>query len=341
MKKEIKILGAGISGMSAAINLAKAGYNVKIYEKNNSVGKRFNGDFQGLENWSKDIDILKELKSMNIEINFKYSPMKEMDLFDYEGKRYEIKTKRPTYIIKRGDKKDCLDFTLLQQCKKLGVRVIFNSKISEEDVDIIAKGPKTISGIAIGITFDSDNPKNYYSAIFDDSIANKGYAYLFIINKKGCIISVLRKDFKNSKDYLKNTIKKFKEIYPKLKIKNPKQMSGYMNCFLLKDYTYKNKLIVGETAGLQDFMWGFGMRCAFVSGYLAARSIIENKDYNELIKDIIPYVKCSIVNRFLYEIPGNKGYKFLLNNLDKSENLIKFFHKIIFIFFFKKFYKVF
>ena len=32
--KEIKILGAGISGLTAAINLAKAGYDAKVFEKN-------------------------------------------------------------------------------------------------------------------------------------------------------------------------------------------------------------------------------------------------------------------------------------------------------------------
>ncbi len=60
--KKIKILGAGLSGLTAAINLAKSGYTVDIYEKNKDVGMRFNGDIQGLENWSDKKDIIKELK---------------------------------------------------------------------------------------------------------------------------------------------------------------------------------------------------------------------------------------------------------------------------------------
>ncbi len=56
--KKIKILGAGISGLTSAIVLSKAGYNVEVYERNDDVGKRFDGDFQGLMNWVFEEDIL-------------------------------------------------------------------------------------------------------------------------------------------------------------------------------------------------------------------------------------------------------------------------------------------
>ena len=74
------ILGAGPSGLSAAINLAKEGYHVDVYEKNNEVGARFNGDLQGLENWSEKEDVLQTLSKMNIETNFDYSPFNELSL---------------------------------------------------------------------------------------------------------------------------------------------------------------------------------------------------------------------------------------------------------------------
>ena len=50
-KNIIKIAGAGISGLTAAIVLSKAGYQVQVFERNDNVGKRFNDDFQGLMNW--------------------------------------------------------------------------------------------------------------------------------------------------------------------------------------------------------------------------------------------------------------------------------------------------
>jgi len=57
----IKIAGAGPAGLTAAINLAKSGYKVGIFEKNNNAGARFHGDLQGLENWTKEEDALKSL----------------------------------------------------------------------------------------------------------------------------------------------------------------------------------------------------------------------------------------------------------------------------------------
>ena len=53
--KEAKIIGAGLSGLTASIILAQRGYKVDVYEKNKDVGMRFNGDLQGLENWSEKI----------------------------------------------------------------------------------------------------------------------------------------------------------------------------------------------------------------------------------------------------------------------------------------------
>ena len=40
MKKHISIIGAGFSSLASACYLAKAGYNVEIFEKNNHLGGR-------------------------------------------------------------------------------------------------------------------------------------------------------------------------------------------------------------------------------------------------------------------------------------------------------------
>ena len=69
-KKDIVIAGAGISGLTAAINLAKNGYKVTVHEATNHCGGRFMGDSQFLENWTTEEDVLKILRKMNIKVNF-------------------------------------------------------------------------------------------------------------------------------------------------------------------------------------------------------------------------------------------------------------------------------
>ena len=62
----IQIGGAGSAGLAAAITLAKAGRRVLVHEMQSEVGNRFDGDFQGLENWSAQQDVLDQLRELGI-----------------------------------------------------------------------------------------------------------------------------------------------------------------------------------------------------------------------------------------------------------------------------------
>jgi len=70
MSNRIGIAGAGIAGLTAAINLARNGFDVTVFERASDVGSRFSGEFQGLENWTSERDILDVLKELGVEINF-------------------------------------------------------------------------------------------------------------------------------------------------------------------------------------------------------------------------------------------------------------------------------
>ena len=63
----IHIMGAGLSGLAASIILAKAGKEVHIHDIRKDSGSRFDGDFQGLENWSSNRDFIDELRDWGID----------------------------------------------------------------------------------------------------------------------------------------------------------------------------------------------------------------------------------------------------------------------------------
>jgi flavin-dependent dehydrogenase len=75
----------------------------------------------------------------------------------------------------------------------------------------------------------------------------------------------------------------------------------------------QGQLYVGEAAGFQDYVAGFGLRMGMTTGYLAARSMLEGCDYDELWRArYLPLMKAAAVNRFLLETFGNRGYPLVL-----------------------------
>ena len=311
----IRILGAGLSGLTAAINLAKKGYEVDVYEKNEDVGMRFHGDLQGLENWSKKKDILEELKEMNIDINFDRDPFSKVILTNC-SKTKEINSKRPLfYLVKRGSFSGAIDYGLKVQALKAGVNMHFQKTFPPNEVNIVATGfiPKEVVGVVRGIIFRT-NVKNTAIVALNDKLAFKGYSYLLITKRYGCMCTVVRRDemcrvngyFENTKEFfvqkLNLDIRPFKDV-------------GGVGSFSLKNVKKGTTLYVGEAAGLQDFLLGFGMRFAITSGYLAAQSIISNEDYEKIAKKHFRNrLKAGVVNRYLWEnILYKKDYSMLIN----------------------------
>lgn len=71
---------------------------------------------------------------------------------------------------------------------------------------------------------------------------------------------------------------------------------GSLNC--LKNARIDGRYHVGEAAGFQDCLAGFGTMYAFRSGYHAAQSIIHNDDYDRRWQtDMLDPMEVSRTNR--------------------------------------------
>ncbi len=317
--KTIKILGGGVSGLSAAINLAKAGYKVDVFEKNREIGERFHGDLQGLENWSENEDILKKLKEMNIGINFDCDPFSSLIVSNGSRDWNFSCNKTLFYLVKRGPIKGSLDQGLKEQALKLGVNIYLNRTIPNDESDIIATGPilKEVFAVAKGITFKT-SMKDIAVAITNDSVAFKGYSYLLVTKGHGCMCTALTDNFDKINNYFDKTRRMFLNMV-NLDIKNEKNFGG-VGCFSNKNIFKKGKsLYVGEAAGLQDLLWGFGIRSAVVSGFLAAKSIMNNEDYEKLARKYFKNrLKASLVNRFLWEKLSFNNYAIMVERFKSN-----------------------
>ncbi|MDE1823425.1 MAG: NAD(P)-binding protein [Candidatus Micrarchaeota archaeon] len=319
----MKILGAGISGLSAAINLAKKGYSVDVYDRARDSGQRFSGDFQGLENWSSDTDVIEELKRSNIRINFDCDPFSSMGVSD--GTDYfDLKSEKPIfYLVKRGTARESIDQGMKRQALEAGVRIHFDARESERKVDIVATGPNPkniLRSVDKGIIF-STRMKDTVVALVNDKMAYKGYSYLMVKSGYGCICTVVMDKTNLIGSCFDNTLQFFRSRFG-VSISNAHTATGIIGFSLNHAFQEGNARYVGEAAGLQEILWGFGMRSAIGSGYLAARSIIENKDYQKLAAEkFANYMRASVVNRYIWEKAGEDDYSPAIKKLAKAKDI--------------------
>ena len=99
--KPIVIAGAGPAGLSAAIHLRRSGYPVEIYERRKTVGARFIGEYQILENYSRKEDVLGELAEMGIEANFEHIQVQEATLYDDRKTGRKVRSQEPYGFFQR------------------------------------------------------------------------------------------------------------------------------------------------------------------------------------------------------------------------------------------------
>ncbi|MBV9469214.1 MAG: NAD(P)-binding protein, partial [Abitibacteriaceae bacterium] len=301
--KPIKILGAGLAGLTAAINLAKAGYEVAVFEQHDDVGKRFDGDLQGIENWSEQLDTRADFARMNLEINFDFDPSYELVVKNRVATERLHFERALFYLVKRGSGAGSLDQGLKRQALEAGVELHFGQTIPTSEADIIATGPNPRETFVIGkgVIFKSCPQTSAVTdaaiALIEPGRALTGYSYLLMVGGYGTICSVLFDDFPAIHRCYEQSRQVFDVMLPLGKLQMKKV--GGVGCIALRnEWQQGPSLVVGEAAGLQDFLWAYGIRHALNSGYLAAHCIIHHQDYAVLARqNFESKLKASLVNR--------------------------------------------
>jgi flavin-dependent dehydrogenase len=325
-KKEIKILGAGISGLTASIVLAKAGYKVKVFEKRSRIGSFLEKDVHSLKNYIYDYDIIKKYKKLGITISNFYPIYKEVR-FSSSLESIEISSKKEPlfYNIIRGygDGRS-LDVDLFEQAKKKGVEFLFDQKINpkKNSMDIIATGARYRKGLVYGYHYKNVSMKpNAVYFFLNSNRSSYGYTYVNPFEKEASIAIVSPE--RDSKKYLKRRIGSIKKnkvigkVIKKAKLEN--DFFGYAYFKLPKTAVKNGKLYVGEAAGFLDASTGFGVHYAIMSGYLAAQSIIEGKDYDKLWKNSFgEELKRRYLRRKSFKKMGIKKQKKMISKLIKK-----------------------
>ncbi len=313
--KSLDIVGAGPSGLSAALAARALGVEVTVYEKRADAGARFHGDFQGLENWTSRIDVLAELEAIGIQTNFAHTPIYEVVCLSVDGSAHTVRATEPIfYLLRRGSEPGTLDHALKAQALEAGIQIRFGERQRQIiDAGVVAEGPHRADVIAAGFVFDTDMANGCYATV-SDRLAPGGYSYLLVDRGRGTVATCMFRGFHDERQHLDATVEFFQRAVG-LRWQAAHRFGGSGNYQCVRTTRIGTHCHVGESAGFQDALFGFGLRYALTSGHLAGRSLAEGNDFDQAWRTRLAGLNStSLFNRWLYERLGDWGRRAFLKH---------------------------
>jgi len=251
---KIKILGAVLSGLTAAINLAKADRSVEVFEKKADVGMHLRPNYQGLLRTRGDP--LGYLRQFNLEPKFNMLELSK-GIFCTRKREINVYLREPIPFIMRGGK-DSLEYGLFRQAEALGVKFHFNSDMDERDANIVATGHYRVDMMAYGCVYENDGafPEDKFVYMHDDRFSPIGW-YLYITPLPGNLLKMVNctsQPYVNeTKKYYEKAVRERKIIRDIIGEKKPiESFGGYGGFDIPKTCVRSGVLYVGEAAGFQD-----------------------------------------------------------------------------------------
>lgn len=133
---------------------------------------------------------------------------------------------------------------------------------------ILAGGPRRADIIAVGYVFDTAMPDGAWLA-FGTELDPKGNAYVLVHEGRGTVASCIFTGFRDQAKHLAAMVSYF-ERRAGLQMQNARGFGGFGNVRLPRTVMRGGSLVIGEHAGFQDALAGFGLRYAMRTGRLAA-----------------------------------------------------------------------
>lgn len=118
---DLAVIGGGLAGLSLAIQIANAGYNVILFEKEKYPFQRVCGEYISYESWDFLQSLGLDLDSLNV------SHIKRLQISDSKGKFFEQKLPLGGFGISRYT----LDHQLAQLAKQKGIVICEQTRVNE------------------------------------------------------------------------------------------------------------------------------------------------------------------------------------------------------------------
>ena len=216
-----------------------------------------------------------------------------------------------------------LEKQLLAHALNNSVEVIYKNSVNS--ADIIAIGPEKINANIFGYGRIYDGIINDAILFYNNDYAPKGYVCVLPSKDKFQILSVSfdRNEFATLEKRFEKAIEQNKILKDLINDNKFIRNIGGIGNYFINPVGYKNgKYYVGEAGGFQDASRGFGVWYAILTGYMAAQSIIEKKDYNKTWrKELLKELNDSIKRRDAFNKLNNKDFDDMVRNMGQEITL--------------------
>lgn len=316
MSKEILIVGAGLSGLVAGINLSREGYQVKILE----AKKRIGGNAAYIDSTYISPKDIKNFSGVDIQAAL--DPWKKSTIYAYD-KAYEIinPPKMNPHTVERGYECTSLDNILYQQALDAGVTVEFNHIVKPGDIRNLPPGSIIATGLSGDIfralnipscpfycylgTSKIESKETKVIAYFDDFAREYGYYF----QSRGIAGALTFNVHRPLTDGEKSIFRRKLEENDGITFDNWNEnisdwavwpVGGWKNLRLF----HEDKIITGTLAGAVNPVILFGVHGALVTGKIAAMAVKDRKVAQKEFQKINPsYFVQTALRRYRQHAP--------------------------------------
>ncbi|MDY6796222.1 MAG: NAD(P)-binding protein [Actinomycetota bacterium] len=310
---EVTVVGAGLAGLTAAINCARSGHEVKVLERFDRLG--------GIPYIRPAVDVTpmeseRLGKFIGVELKPPYVvPTDELVAYIY-GRRFSFRgTTMYLHSVERGSRSTSLDSYLYELALQEGVEFEFGSDLTSQQ-DFASLPPNTI--VATGLFVEpflalrrpyldifgyiaktrTEGPPRVL-AFFDTY--TKYYCYC--ANQNG-VAFVLAFDAGPVSESMRNRLSRQLEDYEGLSFEEwiPHQGVVATRAFGAPGLISGQKVLAGTLAGMQDPFALFGVHGSLVSGKIAAMAIDDWERAWRLFSDFSSSYRYSWLAKRLFDL---------------------------------------
>lgn len=302
---KVAILGAGFAGLAAGLTLEKNGIIPDIYEQNSSVADQYSHVGVILDMAYRSITN-QPLKYLNNLLSIELTPLEIIKKLIIHSKNQQVTIANETigYSFIVGHEATSIQSQILHKLKN--AQILYEQRRSVEELKekydhvIVATGSRSEDYVSDKYLKDW---KQYLVAhtrvakLYGDFEANTaivwgnkellkdGYAFLAPFSPKVASLYITVPHLKNWAEFDEcwKTFMKQEQLLNKntlLGVSQRTHVSANSS-----NVTSDNCLFVGDQGCFLDPFLGLGAVTSIGSGVMAAKAIIENKDYNKLVQD--------------------------------------------------------